>query len=93
MGQNTGQVQHIRKVLEQAFKPDVLDLEDESWKHAGHADARKRGGGHFAVHIVATCFAGKSRLERHRMVNEALGNAFKTTIHALSIRAQTPDEL
>jgi len=89
----TGQAQQIRKVLEQAFNPEVLDLEDESWKHAGHAGVRERGGGHFAVHIVAACFTGKSRLKRHRMVNEALGDAFKTAIHALSIRAQTPDEL
>jgi len=88
----TGQAQQIRQILEQAFKPDSLAVEDESWKHAGHASVRERGGGHFVVHIVAICFAGKTRLERHRMVNEALGNAFKTGIHALSIRAKAPEE-
>jgi len=87
----TGQAQQIRQILEQAFKPDSLAVEDESWKHAGHAGVREHGGGHFVVHIVAICFAGKTRLERHRMVNEALGNAFKTDIHALSIRAKAPE--
>ncbi len=86
------QARRIREVLEQAFKPVSLEIEDESWKHAGHAGARERGGGHFVVHIVATCFSGKSRLERHRMVHEALGDAFRDDIHALSIRAQSLEE-
>ncbi len=85
--------QRIYKVLEQAFKPDALEIEDESWKHAGHAGMRKRGGGHFVVHIVAARFTGKSRLERHRMVNEALGDTFGDDIHALSIRAQSPEDV
>lgn len=89
----TGPAQHIREVLQQAFNPVSLNVEDESWKHAGHAGVREHGGGHFAVHVVATCFAKKSRIERHRMVNNALEDAFKNAIHALSIRAQTPDEL
>jgi len=84
--------QQIREVLEQVLNPDLLTIEDESWKHAGHAGVRERGGGHFSVHIVATSFAEKSRLARHRMVNEALGDVFKTVIHALSIKAQTPEE-
>jgi len=84
--------QLIREVLDQVFKPDSLEIEDDSWKHAGHAGVRNRGGGHFVVHIVAACFTGKSRLERHRMVNEALEDAFREDIHALSIRAQSPDE-
>jgi len=86
------QAQQIREVLEQALKPDKLEIEDESWKHAGHAGVRERGGGHFVVHIVASCFKGKTRIERHRMVNEVLGDAFRNVIHALSIRAQTPEE-
>ncbi len=84
--------QRIREILEQAFKPDSLEIEDESWKHAGHAGTRERGGGHFLVHIVAVCFSKKSRLERHRMVHEALGDAFRDDIHALSIRAQSSEE-
>ncbi len=88
-----GGVQQLHDVLQHALKPDLLEIEDDSWKHAGHAGIREGGGGHFSVHIVAACFTGKSRLERHRMVNEALGDAFKTMIHALSIRAQTPEEV
>jgi len=82
----------IREAMERAFKPDSLEVEDESWKHAGHAGARERGGGHFLVHIVAACFSGQPRLVRHSMVHEALGDAFRGDIHALSIRAQSPDE-
>jgi len=88
----TGQAQEIRDVLEQAFKPDSLEVKDESWKHAGHAGVRKHGGGHFVVHIVAAGFKGKTRVERHRMVNEVLGDAFEAGIHALSIKANTPEE-
>jgi len=54
---------------------------------------RMHGGGHFVVRIVATRFRGKTRVERHRMVNEALGDAFETGIHALSIKAKTPEEV
>ncbi len=82
----------IRARLEKALSPDFLDIEDQSAQHAGHAGVRERGGGHFAVHIVADCFAGKSRIARHRLVNDALGDAFKADIHALSIRAEAPDE-
>jgi len=89
----TDDVQHIRAILDDALSPTSLEIEDESWKHAGHAGVREHVGGRFVVHIVATCFRGKTRIERHRMVNEALGDAFTTDIHALSIKAQTPEEL
>jgi len=84
--------QQIRDILENIFCPTQLEIEDESWKHAGHAGIREHGGGHFVVRIVATCFRGKTRVERHRMVNEALGDAFEADIHALSIKANTPEE-
>lgn len=82
----------IRDILQRALHPVSLEVEDESWKHAGHAGARESGGGHFSVYIVAECFANKSRLERHRLVYEALGSRFSDTIHALSIHASAPDE-
>ncbi|MDQ6987509.1 MAG: BolA family protein [Mariprofundaceae bacterium] len=88
----SGRVAAIRAALAQALTPDFLEIEDQSAQHAGHAGVRGHGGGHFAVHIVAACFAGKSRLNRHRMVNDALDDAFKKDIHALSIRAESPDE-
>jgi len=83
----------IRTTLEKALAPNFLEIEDQSAQHAGHAGVRERGGGHFALHIVAGCFAGKSRIARHRLVNDALGDAFKADIHALSIRAEAPDEV
>jgi BolA protein len=83
----------IRSTLEEALHPELLKIEDQSAQHAGHAGVRGHGGGHFAVHIVAGCFSGKSRIARHRMVNAALGDAFKDAIHALSIRAEAPEEV
>lgn len=84
--------QRIRNILENTFCPARLEIEDESWKHEGHTGVHAHGGGHFVVCIVATCFRGKTRIERHRMVNEALGDAFEADIHALSIKAKTPEE-
>lgn len=67
-----------------------IELIDDSAQHAGHAGARS--GGHYRLHIVAAGFASKATLARHRLVNEALGDLMRTHIHALSIRAQTPEE-
>lgn len=69
-----------------------LDIEDESAQHAGHAGARS-GGGHYRLHIVSAAFNGKSTLARHRMVYDALGELMQQQVHALSITAQTPEEL
>ncbi len=82
----------IRERLTAALAPESLEIEDESHKHAGHAGARS-GGGHFVITIIAPAFNGKSLLERHRMVYQALGEAMHTEIHALSIKAYATDEL
>jgi len=82
----------IREKLSSAFAPVQLDIIDESHLHAGHPGARG-GGGHFNVTIVSTAFEGETLLARHRMIYDALGEAMKTDIHALSLRALTPDEL
>lgn len=82
----------IQKILEKAFKPEQLEITDESYKHAGHVGA-KDGGGHFIVRIVTSAFEGKSRVIRHRMVNDATQHLFGETIHALSIQAKTPQEV
>lgn len=84
-------VEQIRAVLEQAFAPQQLTIEDESARHAGHAGAAS-GRGHFRVEIVAESFAGENLLARHRRVYEALGTLMQTEIHALSLRARTPQE-
>jgi len=86
-------MQAMRAALESALSPQHLEIEDQSAQHAGHAGVSEHGGGHFAVHIVAVAFAGQSRIARHRMVNAALGDAFKKQIHALSIRAEAPEEV
>ena len=82
----------IRERLTAAFSPEKLDIIDESHLHAGHPGARS-GGGHFVATIVSESFTGKNMLERHRMVYDALGDAMQTEIHALSIKAFTPQEI
>lgn len=88
----TNRAEQIQAVLEETFHPVNLKIEDESWKHAGHAGAKEQGGGHFCVEIVSTNFTGKSRIQRHRMVYTALEKLFGPTIHAVNIRALTPEE-
>ncbi|MGH8245796.1 MAG: BolA family protein [Gammaproteobacteria bacterium] len=72
--------------------PQRLDIVDDSQQHVGHAGAAS-GGGHFSVLIVAPGFDGCSGIERHRMVYQALADLMPREIHALSIKALTPDEL
>lgn len=70
--------------------PVSLEIRDDSARHAGHAGARE--GGHFIVAIVSPRFAGLSVMQRHRLVYDAVGELKTQGIHALSIRAKTPDE-
>jgi BolA protein len=84
-------VTRIRARLEDAFAPTALEIVDDSHRHAGHAGARD-GRGHFTVDIASAAFAGMAPLARHRAVYAALGGLMATDIHALSIRARTPDE-
>ena len=88
---NEARISMIRERISKALNPVLLEIEDESHKHAGHPGARS-GGGHYNVRVVADAFAGVSLIKRHRMVYDAVGDAMKTEIHALSIRAETPDE-
>lgn len=81
----------VRAALEDALAPERLEVLDESHKHVGHEGARD-GRGHFAVTVVSAGFAGKLPLARHRMVYAALGDMMQTDIHALSIKALTPEE-
>lgn len=87
----TGRVERIRAALQAAFRPQALDVVDDSHKHAGHAGARD-GRGHFAVKIVSPAFAGMAPLARHRAVYAALGEMMQSDIHALQIVAKTPEE-
>src|SRR5258707_15603550 len=82
----------IAEKLTKAFAPASLEVVDESHQHAGHAGHREGGETHFRVYIVAEAFRGKSRLERHRMINETLGGELEGGVHALAIHASAPDE-
>ena len=81
----------IIKVLKTAFHCHHLEVIDESRQHAGHAGAKQSAGGHYIVNIVADEFRGKSHLQRHRMVNDAL-KPLRNGIHALALTAKYPEE-
>jgi BolA protein len=83
--------QTIAAKLTQRFVPSFLEVIDESQQHHGHAGARPDGESHFRVKIAAEAFRGKSRLERHRMVNETLAAELRERVHALAIEAGAPD--
>jgi BolA protein len=80
----------LRDLLQQSLAPVDLRIRDDSAAHAGHAGARE--GAHFAITIVASGFAGRSLIERHRMVYEAAAPLLVRGIHALQISALTPAE-
>jgi BolA protein len=78
--------------LREAFSPESLDVADESHLHEGHAGHRPGGETHFRVYIVSPAFEGKSRIERHRMINSALAAELAGSVHALALKAQAPGE-
>jgi BolA protein len=82
----------ITRTLEERLQPTNLVVTDESHQHEGHAGWREGGETHFRLDIVSAAFEGKSRVERHRLVNEALAAAFGRGLHALAIRARAPGE-
>ena len=87
----------MREKLTAAFHPTRLELEDDSARHAGHhheggMDARPGGESHFNLTIVSQAFAGLGRVQRQRAVNAVLADELAGSVHALSIKAQTPDE-
>lgn len=82
----------IAEKLSKALAPLSLRVEDESHRHEGHAGHRPEGQTHFRVYIVAEAFRGKSRLERHRLINQLLSDELGGGIHALAVHASSPDE-
>jgi BolA protein len=82
----------IAEKLAAAFAPQQLDVIDESHRHEGHAGHRPGGESHFRVHIVSEAFRGKSRIERHRMVNQTLSSELAGGVHALAVHASAPGE-
>lgn len=82
----------ITERLTEALSPTALAVIDESDQHAGHAGSRPGGETHFRIDVVSAAFGGKSRVERHRLVNGLLEEAFTRGLHALAIRARAPGE-
>ncbi|HEV3241754.1 MAG TPA: BolA family protein [Methyloceanibacter sp.] len=82
----------IRQKLRGAFAPAVIEVVNDSRRHAGHGSSPQTGESHFSVMVVSAAFAGKSRLERHRMVNTALAEELAGPVHALAVTALTPEE-
>jgi BolA family transcriptional regulator, general stress-responsive regulator len=82
----------ITRKLTEAFAPESLRVVDESQQHAGHAGHRPGGETHFRIYIVTLAFQGKSRLERHRLINQTLSSELAAGVHALAIHAAAPGE-
>jgi len=87
----TGVGARIEAILRTRFRPDRLEIRDDSAAHAGHAGAAS-GGGHYDVLIVAAEFEGKPLLDRHRLVHEALRDLIGREIHAIALRTRAPSE-
>jgi len=82
----------ITKKLTEALEPQSLEVVDESHRHEGHAGHRPGGQTHYRVYIVSEAFKGKTRVERHRMINELLSTELAGSVHALAIHATAPGE-
>ena len=84
--------QRIAADLTRALDPTSLEVTDESHLHAGHAGARAGGESHFRIDVVAAAFAGKGRVERHRMIYAALAQEIADGVHALAVNAKALGE-
>ncbi len=82
----------ITNKLNEAFAPQSLDVSDESHLHEGHAGHRPGGETHFRLYIVSQAFEGKSRIERHRMINATLAAELAGSVHALALKTLVPGE-
>jgi BolA family transcriptional regulator, general stress-responsive regulator len=82
----------ITEKLTAAFAPESLRVVDESHQHQGHAGHRPGGQTHYRVYIVSAAFQGKSRIDRHRMINQMLAGELAGGVHALAIHASAPGE-
>ena len=82
----------MRRKLTEGLAPVRLEIEDQSHRHAGHAGHDPRGESHFHVTVVSAAFDGRSRLERHRLVNRLLAEELAGRVHALALTPRTPAE-
>ncbi len=84
--------QSMREKLMMGLNPTRLDIINESELHAGHRSSPGTGESHFRILVVSDAFAGKSRVERHRIVNEILAEELAGRIHALALKVYAPGE-
>jgi BolA protein len=84
--------ERIAAKLTQGLRPTRLDIVDESDRHKGHAGAREGGETHYRVYIVSDSFAGKGRVQRHRIVYALLADEFAAGVHALALQTLAPGE-
>ena len=89
----TNRVARIETALRDHLAPTILQIEDDSAKHAGHAGARAGGETHYSLLVVSDRFAGLNRVARHRLVNAALDAEFATGLHALALTLKAPGEI
>lgn len=82
----------IRAKLTRALAPTRLEIHDDLHRHAGHAGSRSGGESHFRLELVSPAFAGKTRLERQRLVYAVLAEELRGTVHALQLSTLTPEE-
>jgi BolA protein len=83
---------HMIAKLEAALAPTQLEIEDESHRHAGHSGAREGGQTHYRIKVASARFAGKGRIERHRMVYALLADEIAQGVHALALETLAPGE-
>jgi len=82
----------IKAILQDAFSPEFIQIVDDSEQHLGHSEGKKSGGGHYSILLVSDSFEGKTMLERHRAVYEAMEMDRNKGIHALAIKVYTSGE-
>ncbi|KZV85858.1 bola-like protein [Exidia glandulosa HHB12029] len=87
----------IRTKLTETLNPTELAITNDSWQHRHHHAMRETGGGngetHFSIQVVSDAFAGKSMMQRHRMIYGALAEEMQQGLHALSLKTKTPEEV
>ncbi len=88
----TDRADRIRSSLQAALRPTLLEVVDDSARHAGHSGAAAAGQSHYNVLVVSPLFEGQGRVARHRLVNQALSDEFAGGLHALSLVLRTPAE-
>lgn len=92
MSSTSRRADRIRENLAAAFTPALIEVQDESHRHAGHAGAAPGGETHYAVRIISPAFAGMARLARSRAVHDALAAELAGGLHALALTLKTPEE-